>query len=96
MDYTLLLLLLWLIISLHVGCNGQPAVLLRGWRCQSSAVVGVDGKHISTAAYNDSQWYSAGNGDTVMAALVAAGEYGGEDNIFRGIQMQQVGAGFYD
>lgn len=70
--------------------GSSKPVLLTQWRCQSSEIVGSNGSIISRTHYNDSDWYHAGNGSTVLAALLAAGEYGGNNQIFKGINMSLV------
>ena len=86
-----IILTLTVIALLPHYSNAQwPTMLLTGWHCQSSEIVGTDGSVISTINYNDHTWYNARNGDTVMTALLNAGEYGGNDGIFKGLTMAQV------
>lgn len=52
------------------------------------------GDVISRRGFNASTWYDADTsphgGGTVMAALLAAGEYGGADSIFVGRRLAEV------
>ncbi len=59
--------------------NGHRSTLsgisLSAWRIQSSAELRSDGAAIASADFDDRSWYSARVPTTVLAALVAAGEY---------------------
>ncbi|HHV97983.1 MAG TPA: hypothetical protein GXX36_00155 [Clostridiaceae bacterium] len=62
--------------------------LIDGWEIQSSDLVGTDGKLISTNRYIPQGWYSTSVPNTVLGALINAGEYG---DVFFGDNVAKIG-----
>lgn len=65
-------------------------VPLAGYRIQSTAVVGQTGTAISSPGYPVSSWYQVGPRSTVLAGLVANGEYA---DTFHSTNMQNIPPG---
>ncbi|HUX95762.1 MAG TPA: glycoside hydrolase family 2 TIM barrel-domain containing protein [Bacteroidales bacterium] len=83
------------IIAYLAGCNNgeksQTEVfdrqLKEGWTIESSAKVNSPASEISKTGFNDSGWYKTTVPATVMAALIANGEY---EDIFMGDNISKV------
>lgn len=69
------------------AASASSTLLSDGWMMQSSAQVKETGEQLSQAGYAPDKWYSVRLPSTVLAGLVAGGEY---PDLFHGDNLKQV------
>ena len=82
-------------LSVSIGCTNEISVqslisehqLKEGWVVESSEKVNATGDKISTKEFDISDWYKTSVPSTVMAALIANGEY---SDVFMGDNISRV------
>ena len=86
--FSRLLLVSWALILL-MPCRAwaRTVSLADDWRVQSSSLVAAGGEEVSTSAFEPRGWYQTKIPSTVLAALVANGEY---RDLFVGRNLEKV------